>query len=86
LYSPFQAALPKTSMARARRIQSEVIGVDSHIDTLQRVLMEKVDIANVCLMARWTCRVCAKAACTRRSSPSGCRTFYKGAEAIRRHA
>src|SRR5713226_9663596 len=31
-------------MPRARRVQSEVIGVDSHIDTLQRVLMEKADI------------------------------------------
>ena len=29
---------------RARRIQSEVIGIDSHIDTMQRVLMEHVDI------------------------------------------
>jgi membrane dipeptidase len=29
---------------RARRIQSEVIGVDSHIDTMQRVLIEHVDI------------------------------------------
>jgi membrane dipeptidase len=29
---------------RARRIQAEVIGIDSHIDTMQRVLMEHVDI------------------------------------------
>ena len=29
---------------RARRIQSEVIGIDSHIDTMQRVLIEHVDI------------------------------------------
>jgi membrane dipeptidase len=29
---------------RALRIQSEVIGIDSHIDTMQRVLMEHVDI------------------------------------------
>src|SRR2546427_13069212 len=30
--------------ARARRIQSEVIGIDSHIDTMQRVLIEHADI------------------------------------------
>ncbi|MBZ5592310.1 MAG: dipeptidase [Acidobacteriia bacterium] len=29
---------------RARRIQSEVLGIDSHIDTMQRVLIEHVDI------------------------------------------
>jgi membrane dipeptidase len=29
---------------RARRIQSEVIGIDSHIDTMQRVLIEHADI------------------------------------------
>ncbi len=29
---------------RARRIQSEIIGIDSHIDTMQRVLIEHVDI------------------------------------------
>jgi len=70
-------------MARARRIQSEVIGVDSHIDTLQRVLMEKVDIGNVCLMARWTCRVCARRH-ARAVFALWVPTFYKGAEAIRR--
>ncbi len=32
------------TMERARRIQSEVIGIDSHIDTMQRVLMEHVDL------------------------------------------
>src|SRR5580698_10499669 len=32
------------TMERARRIQSELIGIDSHIDTMQRVLMEHVDL------------------------------------------
>jgi membrane dipeptidase len=32
------------TMDRARRLQSEVIGIDSHIDTMQRVLMEHADI------------------------------------------
>jgi len=31
-------------VVRARRIQSEVIGIDSHIDTMQRVLIEHADI------------------------------------------
>src|SRR5258706_832968 len=32
-------------MARARRIQSEVIGIDTHIDTAQRLLIGGVDIS-----------------------------------------
>src|SRR5437899_3891467 len=32
-------------MARARRIQSEVIGIDTHIDTAQRFLFENADIS-----------------------------------------
>ena len=41
-------ALPCLSqdyMAWARRIQSEVIGIDTHIDTAQRVLIGGVDIS-----------------------------------------
>ena len=38
-------AFPADEIAeRARRTQSEVIGIDSHIDTMQRVLIEHVDI------------------------------------------
>ena len=35
------------SNARARRIHAETIGIDSHIDTLQRVLNGKEDIARL---------------------------------------
>src|SRR5271170_939183 len=33
-------------MARARRISAEAIGIDSHIDTIQHVLVDNVDLAN----------------------------------------
>ena len=42
------AALPcraQDDTARARRIQSEVIGIDTHIDTAQRFLYENADIS-----------------------------------------
>ena len=32
-------------MARARRISAEAIGIDSHIDTIQHVLVDDVDLA-----------------------------------------
>ena len=69
---------------RARRIQSEVIGIDSHIDTLQRVLMEHVDIGQ---------RLSDGEVDLPRLREGGMRapffalwvpTFYKGAEAVRR--
>ncbi len=34
-------------MARARRISAEAIGIDSHIDTIQHVLVDGVDLANL---------------------------------------
>jgi len=37
--------LAQDDMARARRIQSEAIGIDTHIDTAQRLLIEGVDIS-----------------------------------------
>jgi membrane dipeptidase len=37
--------LAEDDMARARRIQSEVIGIDTHIDTAQRILIGGVDIS-----------------------------------------
>ena len=37
-------SLAQDDMERARRIQSEVIGIDTHIDTAQRVLIGGVDI------------------------------------------
>ncbi|HTM50883.1 MAG TPA: dipeptidase [Bryobacteraceae bacterium] len=43
----FLSAIPcfaQDAQARARKIQSEVIGIDTHIDTAQRILIEGVDI------------------------------------------
>src|SRR5512132_2379218 len=37
--------LAQDEAARARKIQSEVIGIDTHIDTPQRILIEGVDIS-----------------------------------------
>src|SRR5262249_57612561 len=37
--------LAQDDLARARRIQSEVIGIDTHIDTAQRLLIGGVDIS-----------------------------------------
>jgi membrane dipeptidase len=42
-------ALPliaQDDMARARRLSAEAIGIDSHIDTIQRVLIGGIDLAN----------------------------------------
>jgi membrane dipeptidase len=44
LVASFAACAADDLDQRARRIQAEVIGIDSHIDTMQRVLMEHVDI------------------------------------------
>jgi membrane dipeptidase len=69
---------------RARRIQSEVIGIDSHIDTMQRVLMEHVDIGQ---------RLPDGQADLVRLQEGGMHTpffalwvpmYYKGSEAVRR--
>jgi len=69
---------------RARRIQSEVIGVDSHIDTLQRVLMEHADLGK---------RLADGEVDLPRLREGGMHapffalwvpTFYKGSEAVRR--
>ena len=69
---------------RARRIQSAVIGIDSHIDTLQRVLMEHVDLGH---------RLPDGEADLPRLRDGGMHapffalwvpTFYKGSEAVRR--
>jgi membrane dipeptidase len=49
LLPPFLAMLTlqaQDDMARARRISAEAIGIDSHIDTIQHVLVDGVDLAN----------------------------------------
>jgi membrane dipeptidase len=71
-------------MARARRIHAQSIGVDSHIDTLQRVLIENADISR---------RLPEGHVDLPRLREGGIRapffalwtpTYYKGGEAVRR--
>jgi membrane dipeptidase len=70
--------------ARAQRLQSEIIGIDSHIDTMQRVLLEGADIGK---------RLPDGQVDLPRLREGGMRapffalwvpTFYKGSEAVRR--
>jgi len=70
--------------AHARKIHAETIGVDSHIDTLQRVLIENVDISR---------RLTTGHIDLPRLGEGGVRapffalwvpTYYKGSEAVRR--
>jgi membrane dipeptidase len=78
------ASEQQDSNARARRIHAETIGIDSHIDTLQRVLNGKEDISR---------RTGRGHVDLPRLRESGMRapffalyvpTYYKGAEAVRR--
>ena len=71
-------------MTRARRIQSEVIGVDSHIDTLQRVLMEKADIGKRLPDGEVDLPRLREGGMHAPFFALWVPTFYKGAEAIRR--
>src|SRR5260370_14642923 len=38
-------SLAQDDLARARRIQAEAIGIDTHIDSAQRLLFENVDLS-----------------------------------------
>ncbi len=77
-------ACAQDELARARKIHAETIVVDSHIDTLQRVLIEQVDISR---------RLADGHADLPRLREAGVRapffalwvpTYYKGSEAVRR--
>ncbi|MCA1561207.1 MAG: dipeptidase, partial [Acidobacteria bacterium] len=78
------ATAEQDSVERARRIHAETIGVDSHIDTLQRVVNGKEDV---------TQRTGKGHADLPRLREAGMRapffalyvpTYYKGSEAVRR--
>ncbi len=82
LASLFGAA--QDELTRARRINRDAIGIDSHIDTLQRVLIENADIGK---------RLPGGHVDIPRLNEGGMHapffalwvpTFYKGAEAVRR--
>lgn len=78
------AGSAQDEMARARRIHARTVAVDSHLDTMQRVLNQKADLTE---------RVSFGHVDLPRLRESGVRapffalwapTFYKGAEAVRR--
>jgi membrane dipeptidase len=78
------ACIAQDTIARARRIQSEVIGVDTHIDTMQRVLMEKVDIGKRLPDGEVDLPRLAEGGMSAPFFALWVPTFYKGAEAVRR--
>ncbi len=71
-------------MERALRIQSSVIGVDSHIDTLQRVLMEHVDLGQKLGDGEVDLPRLREGGMHAPFFALWVPTFYKGSEAVRR--
>ncbi len=72
------------TMERARRIQSEVIGIDSHIDTMQRVLMEHVDLGRRLPDGEVDLPRLREGGMHTPFFALWVPTFYKGSEAVRR--
>ncbi len=72
------------TMERARRIQSEVVGIDSHIDTLQRVLMEHVDLGRRLPDGEVDLPRLREGGMHTPFFALWVPTFYKGSEAVRR--
>ncbi len=71
-------------MEHARRIQSEVIGIDSHIDTMQRVLMEHVDLGRRLPDGEVDLPRLREGGMHAPFFALWVPTFYKGSEAVRR--
>ena len=69
---------------RARRIQADVIGIDSHIDTLQRVLMEHVDLGQKLPGGEVDLPRLREGGMHAPFFALWVPTFYKGSEAVRR--
>jgi membrane dipeptidase len=72
------------SVARARRIHAETIGVDSHIDTLQRVLNGKEDISRRTGKGHVDLPRLREAGMRAPFFALYVPTYYKGSEAVRR--
>ena len=70
--------------ARARRIHAETIGIDSHIDTLQRVLNGKEDISRRTGKGHVDLPRLREAGMRAPFFALYVPTYYKGAEAVRR--
>jgi membrane dipeptidase len=78
------AAEGQESVERARRIHAETIGVDSHIDTLQRVLNGKEDITRPTGKGHADLPRLRQAGMRAPFFALYVPTYYKGSEAVRR--
>lgn len=71
-------------MARARKISAEAIGIDSHIDTIQRVLIGGVDLAQRTTSGHVDFPRLREGGTHAPFFALWCPVYYKGAEAVRR--
>jgi membrane dipeptidase len=71
-------------MARARRITAEAIGIDSHIDTIQHVLVDGVDLAKRLPNGMVDFPRLREGGMKAPFFALWCPVYYKGAEAVRR--
>src|SRR5712691_6108905 len=78
------AVSAQDELARARRIQSQVLGIDTHIDTMQRVLMANADLGKRLPDGEVDLPRLREGGMHAPFFALWVPTFYKGAEAIRR--
>ncbi len=78
------AAVAQDAAERARRIHASLIGVDSHIDTLQRVLNGNEDISRRTGRGHVDLPRLKEAGMVAPYFALWVPTFYKGSEAVRR--
>jgi membrane dipeptidase len=78
------AAAPPDAAERARRIHASLIGVDSHIDTVQRVLNGKEDISQRLARGHVDLPRLKQAGMVAPFFALWVPAYYKGAEAVRR--
>ena len=77
-------AAPPDAAERARRIHASLIGVDSHIDTVQRVLNGKEDISQRLARGHVDLPRLKQAGMVAPFFALWVPAYYKGAEAVRR--
>jgi len=71
-------------LARAKRINQQAIGIDAHIDTLQRILIEKVDIGQPLPKGHVDIPRLKEGGMHAPFFALWVPTYYRGAEAVRR--
>ncbi len=75
---------PQDELTRAKRISGEAIGIDAHIDTLQRVLMESADIGQPLSKGHVDIPRLKEGGMHAPFFALWVPSYYKGAEAVRR--